>query len=210
MLHNYNNTRREWTIYGKLWIMDSPQQPLPGIPAEPQDTYDQSHAAELALFEQMLGGLPWADTYSALLEEGWEWRKAAYIAWASLPATTRQPQNLADFASIIGLRGSKSIRAWRLKNKAIDLAVQKLSLSNLLDSAPAVVEALVESASSPNYKSAPDRKLFFEMTGMYVPRSKIGIGVDDAAADDDMSNLSRDDLARLAGIGDPAQTDDDQ
>lgn len=189
--------------------MDSPQQPLPGIPAAPQDVYDPSHAAELALFEQMLGDLPWADTYSALLEEGWEWRKAAYIAWASLPATTRQPQNLADFAAIIGLRGSKTIRAWRMKNKAIDLQVQKLSLTNLLDSAPAVVEALVESASSPNYKSAPDRKLFFEMTGMYVPRSKIGIGVDDTAADDDMSNLSRDDLARLAGIGDPTQDSDD-
>lgn len=186
--------------------MNSPQHPqqvLPGIPAEPPDVIDQSHAADLALFEQILGDLPWSDTYSALLEEGWEWRKAAYIAWASLPATTRQPKTVADFAGMVGLRSAKAIRRWRMTNKAIDLQVQKLSLSNLLDSAPAVVEALIESASDSNYKSAPDRKLFFEMTGMYVPRSKLGLSVDEPDDDANMSDMSREDLARLAGMGDP-------
>ena len=182
--------------------MNSPtQSAIPGTDVEARALDDQTHAADLALFEQVLGDLAWADTYAALLEEGWEWRKAAYIAWASLPATTRQPKSLGDFAAIIGLRSTKTIRSWRLKNKAIDLAVQKLSLSNLLDSAPAVVDALVSSASDPNYKSAPDRKLYFEMTGMYVPRSKIGVGLDDGADDDNMSEMSREDLARLAGMG---------
>jgi hypothetical protein len=202
MLCKYNNTCYLWTIYVKMWPMDNPIQPaLSGIPVESYTPDDQSHPAELALFEQVLGGLAWADTYGALLEEGWEWRKAAYIAWASLPAATRQPGSMGEFASVIGLRSTKPIRAWRLKNKAIDLAVQKLSLSNLLDSAPAVVDALIASASNENYKSAPDRKLYFEMTGMYVPRSKVGIGIDDGESDGDMSNLSREDLARLAGMG---------
>jgi hypothetical protein len=188
--------------------MDSPQQPLPGLPGiDPAQIDDQTHAAERALFAEMLGDLPWSDTYLALLEEGWEWRKAAYIAWASLPAKTRQPQDLGEFAGVIGLRGTKPIRSWRLKNKAIDLAVQRLSLSSLLDSAPAVIDALIASASDANYKAAPDRKLYFEMTGMYVPRSKIGVGLEDSSTDDDMSNLSREELARLAGMG--SSQDDD-
>lgn len=181
--------------------MNNPIQPaFSGLPVPDYTPDDQSHPAELALFEQMLGDLAWSDTYGALLGEGWEWRKAAYIAWASLPATTRQPSTMGEFASVIGLSSTKPIRAWRLKNKAIDLAVQRLSLSNLLDSAPAVVDALITSASDANYKSAPDRKLYFEMTGMYVPRSKVGIGIDDDAGDGDMSSLSREDLARLAGM----------
>ncbi|MBK8990145.1 MAG: hypothetical protein IPM39_29460 [Chloroflexi bacterium] len=177
------------------------QQPLPGLPAEPAPIYDQTHPAERALFELMLGDFPWSDTYLALLEEGWEWRKAAYIAWASLPATSRRPPSLGQFADVIGLATTKQIRAWRLKNKAIDLAVQRLSLSNLLDDAPAVIQALIDSASDANYKAAPDRKLFFEMTGMYVPRSRLGLALDTTEDDADMSSLSRDDLARLAGMG---------
>lgn len=181
--------------------MDSPQQPLPGLPeVEPAAVYDQSHEYELALFSEMLGDLAWSDTYLALREEGWEWRKAAYIAWASLPAPERQPKTISEFASIIGLSTTKPIRAWRMKNKAIDLAVQRLSLSTLLDHAPKVVQALVESASDPNYKAAPDRKLYFEMTGMYVPRSKIGVGIDDSP-EEDTANMSREELARLAGMG---------
>lgn len=183
------------------WGKDRPtmnQQNLPGIEADANQV-DQQHSADRALFELMLGDLAWADTYLALMDEGWEWRKAAYIAWASLPASTRQPTTIGAFAQVIGLRTTKPIRAWRLKNKAIDLAVQKLSLGSLLDDAPAVINALVESASDPNYKAAPDRKLFFEMTGMYVPRSKVGVGIE-PADETDMSNLSREELARLAGM----------
>lgn len=182
--------------------MNSPQQPLPGMPdgIEPTAGDDQTHAASHALFSTVLGDLAWSDTYQALLEEGWEWRKAAYIAWASLPAIGRQPATLGEFANLIGLRSTKAIRAWRMKNKAIDLAVQRLSLGSLIDSAPAVIEALVESASDPNYKASPDRKLYFEMTGMYVPRSRIGVGIDDAEADDPAA-MSREELARLAGMG---------
>lgn len=175
------------------------QQIIPGVDAPQPQQYDELHLEEKRLFEEMLGDLPWADVYLALLEEGWAWRKAAYIAWASLPAEGRHPRFLKEFASIVGLNSTRAIRNWRMQNKAIDLAVQKLSMSMLLEHAPEVVDALIESASDPGYKHAPDRRVALEMMGMYTPRQRLGL-FEDEPAEADMENLSNEELARLAGV----------
>ena len=186
--------------------MAQQQHGLPGLDIEPVLVANPQHPHEKALFEQMLGHLPWANIYLALLQEGWGWRKAAYIAWASIPASERIPQNIhiatdgtPGFASIIGLRDGSAISRWRMQNPAIDLAVRKLQLSMLNEATPRIMDALIESASNPSYKHAPDRKVALEMAGLYTPKSIMGLH--DAAGSEaaNTERLSDEDLARMAG-----------
>lgn len=179
------------------------QDALPGVDIDAVQVIDQEHHQERLLFEEMLGDLAWSDTYRALLDEGWAWRKAAYIAWASQPASYRAPETQQDFASLIGLRSTRAIRTWRNQNKAIDLAVQKLCMASLLDGAPDVIEAMVESASNPGYKHAPDRRLFADI--MQWRKTEIGL-YDAGDQADDLEEMSTEELARLAGT---AQGGDD-
>jgi len=182
--------------------MSTQQNALPGFNVEARNLLDQSHEAERRLFTAMLGDLSWGDQFAALIGEGWPWRKAAYIAWAALPATYRQPATLADFASIIGLKTTTAIRTWRTKNAAIDAAVAKLAMGALLESAPDVVAALTTSASDPSYKHAPDRKVYLEIAGIYTPKSKHELSLDDNST---MENMSDQELARLAGLSDDVE-----
>lgn len=187
----------------------SEQTSLPGFDVEPVTTPDETHALAKAIFEENLAADDgWGDIYLSLLEEGWEWRKAAYIAWASLPALQRHPPTLKEFASLIGLRGTSAILNWRNKNKAIDLTVAKLSQQLVMEAAPDIVQALLDSASNPNYKHAPDRRVALEMAGLYTPRSKIALG-QDGASDTDETELSTEELRRLAAMGEAGKGDAD-
>jgi len=184
------------------------QNGLPGLDIEPVSIIDIQHTEEKRLFEHMLGELSWAGTYQALLAEGWGWRKAAYIAWAAVPADRRVPKNIVagvdgqpGFANIIGLRDGSSISKWRLQNPAIDLAVRKLQMSLLNEATPDIMDALIESAATPSYKNAPDRKLALEMAGLYTPKSTVGLFHDAQQETADVERTDESDLARLAGLG---------
>jgi len=59
-----------------------------------------------------------------------------------------------------------------------------------------VIKALVDSASNSDHRSNPDRKLFFEMTGDYVPRSRVDVKAE--IGDDEMSELSEAELMEIA------------
>lgn len=177
------------------------QNALPGVERETADERDDSHAAERLLFEQMLGELPFADRYYALLAGGWGWRKASYIAWQSIPRNYRRPETMQEFASVIGLSSTKAIREWRTQNPAIDLAVAKMAQALVWERIPDAVEALMESASNAGYKHAPDRRVALEMAGLYVPRSKMV--VEENASEPERKSDAE--LARLAGM----ETEDD-
>lgn len=119
----------------------------------------------------------WADEYFALRAEGWPWRVACYIAWASTPRQGRWPETLAGLASVLGLKSTRSIRRWREKNPEIDARVATLVARPLLEARADVLEALVDVATTPEAKCHPDRKLFLEMTGLYTPRQTTDINV---------------------------------
>lgn len=183
------------------------QNGLPGLDIEPIDIIDTQHTEEKQLFELMLGDYAWAGTYQALLAEGWAWRKAAYIAWAAVPADRRVPKNIVTgvdgqpgFANIIGLRDGSSISKWRLQNPAIDLSVRKLQMSLLSEATPAIMDALIKSASTDSYKNAPDRKLALEIAGVYTPKSIMGLHDASAGEQASTERLSDEDLARASGL----------
>src|SRR5262245_19497032 len=61
---------------------------------------EREMSARIALQGKLEAGeLPfWADTYHRLIEAGWKWRVAAYVAWASTPKRGRWPQTQDQLA----------------------------------------------------------------------------------------------------------------
>jgi hypothetical protein len=175
--------------------------PLLGLDVPEKTLVDASHAEEKRLFEVMLEGddYPWQGDYLALLNEGWYWRDACYIAWKGTPKPYRQPDNLDGLAALMGF-SRRTLTARLAKNPTIRVRAAKQVAARAFDVVDEVWDALIESASDPNYKSHPDRKLFMEMTGQYTPKQAIGLGLE-TDDEEDLSKLTKEELARLAGMG---------
>jgi hypothetical protein len=109
-----------------------------------------------------------------LRREGFTWRVAAWIAWAASPARGRWPETQLKLATdVLGLKADRVIAKWRMKNPRIDERVAKLQVEPLMRHRRDVIEALVTSASDPDPRSHPDRRMFLEMTGDYLPRGQM-------------------------------------
>lgn len=147
----------------------------------------------------------WIRDYVRLLEQGWPWRVACYIAWAASPRRDRWPGTLKDLATeVLGLTSPRVIYEWRRKYPAIDTVVAMLQAAPLWEHRADLYRALLESASTPDYKHHPDRKLALEMLGDYVPRSQLDVG---KAAGNDLEALSEDELRRWLAGDDPESED---
>jgi hypothetical protein len=148
---------------------------------------DGEHARDIA----------WYETYQKLVQSKWPWRIACFVAWASTPKVNRWPKTQDELArQVLGLTSDRVIATWRKKNPDIDGAISLLQSAPMLEHRADVIQALVQSASSADHRSNPDRKLFFEMTGDYVPRSRVDVkaGVDG----EDLSTLSDAELMEIA------------
>lgn len=140
----------------------------------------------------------WAEDYVRLLEQGWPWRVAAYIAWASAPKAGRKPRTLDELATkVLGLRSSRVIHNWRRKFPSIDAVIGMMQSAVLFEHRRDVLQALAEMAARTDYKSHQDRKLFLEMIGDYTPKSQID--VNDLRKENDLSTLSDEELKRWKG-----------
>lgn len=138
----------------------------------------------------------WYGQYQHLLDEGWPWRVACYIAWAASPKRDRWPETQAELATeILGLTSPRQIHTWRKKYPEIDEVISVLQAAPMLERRADAIAALVESASNPDHRSNPDRRLYFEMTGDYIPRQKVEVRRDEV---EDLSELSEEELARMA------------
>ena len=116
----------------------------------------------------------WMDLYKRLIEGGWKWRVAVYIAWASQPKKYRWPETQEELAvKCLGLTSDRAIATWRKKNDTIDETISMLQGSIIFDALPDALNAMVEVATEADYKGHADRKLMFEMGGIYTPSSKI-------------------------------------
>jgi hypothetical protein len=141
--------------------------------------------------------LGWWDTYQQLLNSKWPWRIACFVAWASSPKLNRWPKTQDEFAQkVLGLTSDRVIATWRKKSPDIDGAISLLQSATMLEHRADVIKALVDSASNSDHRSNPDRKLFFEMTGDYVPRSRVDVKAE--IGDDEMSELSEAELMEIA------------
>lgn len=152
--------------------------------------------AELAV-DKKAEQIPWWDTYQQLLNSKWPWRIACFVAWASSPKINRWPKTQDEFAQqVLGLTSDRVIATWRKKSPDIDGAISLLQSATMLEHRADVIKALVESASSKDHRSNPDRKLFFEMTGDYVPRSRVDVNTD--PGEDEMKSKTEAELMEIA------------
>jgi len=150
-----------------------------------------------ALYEVQYGEEPWMEDYWELLGEGWPWRQVVYMVWASLPRSTREPRTQHELATeVLGLTSDRVIRTWRERNPALDVRVGTLTRSMLLKARSDILNALIESATSPNPRSHADRKMALEMTGDYVQRQVI----EQAGLGTDLSAVGEDELAARANV----------
>lgn len=121
----------------------------------------------------------WWTEFEELLDQGWDWRRAAFIAWLASPIKDRWPEHQEELAvEVLGLRHDTVLWRWRRDNPQIDRTVAKLQAAPLLRHRRDIYEALVTSATDPDPRSHPDRRMALEMLGDYTPRSKVQAEVD--------------------------------
>ena len=140
----------------------------------------------------------WAD-YTHLRNEGYDWRKAVYIAWAASPLQRRWPSTLKELATkILGLKSDKAIYKWRKLNKDIDARVEAFRAEPLLRYRQDVLHALIDVASTADPSAHNDRKLFLQMSGDYKPRSAMDLTGRFNINDDTLDDAIERELAQLA------------
>jgi len=143
----------------------------------------------------------WMDLYKRLVDGGWKWRVAVYIAWAAQPKKYRWPETQEELAiNCLGLTSDRAIATWRKKNATIDETISMLQGAIIFDALPDALNAMVEVASDSDYKGHQDRKLMFEMAGVYTPSSKITAEMAKKLINsnpDDLEEMSDDDLRRI-------------
>lgn len=140
----------------------------------------------------------WFDEYLRLVELGWSWRVAVYIAWAASPKVGRWPRTMQELATqVLGLRSPRAIHTWRKRHGGtIDQLIAMMQAKPLFDHLNDAIRALTNMAIKEDYKSHADRKLFFEMVGLYTPHSQVDLGV---AAENELEGMSEEELLRMRG-----------
>lgn len=145
-------------------MSDDPTTAFPASESTPGQA--ASRTARQAFLERC-ESFSWWREYMELRAEGWDWRKAAYIAWAASPAKTRTPATQEELATqVLGMKSSRTIRNWRKKDPTIDKRVSSLLVEPMMEHRADVIQALLNSASDPQPKSASDRRTFFQIVGM--------------------------------------------
>lgn len=116
----------------------------------------------------------WADVYQSLLNANVRPRVAAFIAWATMPKKFRWPETQERLATeVLGLTSDRAIATWRKRFPEIDMMISELQAEAMLEYRPGAFRALGEMASELTYRTAADRRLFFEMTNDYTPKQKV-------------------------------------
>lgn len=147
-----------------------------GMPAD--EARLRSEAGRAAFFA--LKGKPeqpaWFERFESLIDGGWPWRQACYIAWASMPMDGRLPKTQDELARThLSLNSDRAISTWRKKNPAIDTMVALLQSAELWENRADSFQNLVKGMkqAGEDYKFFNHLKLFLEMTGDYVPLNQI-------------------------------------
>lgn len=157
----------------------------------------ESRQARRAFLEQS-EECPWLADYLQLRLEGWDWRKAAYIAWASSPMDGRWPENQQKLAlEVLGLRSDRTIRTWREKDKAIDERVARLQIEPLMQHRRDVIMALIDSSKVVGKNGAPDRRTYFTLTGDLKQGKATDQERDGSHSPSPFEGLSDDELERV-------------
>ncbi len=174
---------------------------LPEVVSEGVSVEEARRRSETALTAlKMLRGTkdapPWLDAFFQLVDGGWPWRQATYIAWASTPRDGRQPATQDELAQkFLGLTSDRRIAVWRKRNPAILEMIAVLQSAPLWEQRADQFKALNEGANKAgdDYKFFNHLKLAMEMRRDYVPASQISADLRRKISGD-LSDLSDEEL----------------
>lgn len=139
----------------------------------------------------------WFEHYMKLSEGRWPFRVAVLIAWLATPKKYRWPKTQKELADLLGMSSDRQFTVWRAKNPAINMMVHEAWRDRVLDGLSDSVDAMLEVAARPDYKSRGDRELHFKMADVLTERMTIN------GAGTDLSQLTFDQKLKLAGLDDP-------
>lgn len=180
----------------------SEQDPLPGfedlVSEDEEISYEEAQALSrdaLEEFEQALDNRPECgplrDPFLEMLEQGWGWRKALYIAWAQLPLAVRWPRTQDELAVIMGLRSARTIRKWREKNPGIDLLVKRAmgarAAGRVSELTANILSRTYQVGMIHDYKGHKDRRLWLEADGLL--KQQVDVTLTSAVSADEMAAL---------------------
>lgn len=178
------------------------RRPFPASAATPGQFASRMGYAQV---DEKVKGKPWMNDYYYLLDQGLEWRTALYIAWKSCPVSVREPKTQEQLAKdYLNLRSDRVIRKWRALNPKIDQYIAQMKAAPLMRYRGQVFLALAETASLITPDANSDRRLFFEMTGDYTPKSKVTLNVwqDELVKAVKEGRLKPEDVVRELGLED--------
>ncbi len=165
-----------------------------GVSAE--EVRRRSESGLKALKERRVEDVAWLNTFFELLDGGWPWRQAAYIAWASTPKDGRAPLTQDALArEYLGLTSDRPIATWRKRNPAILETIAILQSAPLWEQRGDHFRALNVGANKAgeDYKFFNHLKLAMEMRRDYIPASQISAELRRKLTGD-LTDLSDDEL----------------
>lgn len=176
--------------------LELPEIELEGVTPEEARRRSETALQALKASHDQQESLPWLDTFFELLDGGWPWRQAAYIAWASTPKDGRVPATQDELARThLGLTSDRPIATWRKRNPAILEMIAILQSAPLWEQRADHFKALNDGAkkAGDDYKFFNHLKLVMEMRRDYIPASQISAELKKKLSGD-LSDLSDEEL----------------
>lgn len=147
-----------------------------GMPADEARERAEAGRSALMMLKTENEQPAWFERFEMLLDGGWPWRQAVYIAWASMPKEGRMPETQEELAKcFLNLNSDRAISTWRKNNKAINTMVAILQSAELWNWRADAYKGLIAGATKAgdDYKYFNHLKLFLEMSGDYIPLTQL-------------------------------------
>lgn len=177
--------------------LDLPEVESDGISVDEARLRSEAGRAALSVLKGTDAQPAWLERFEMLINGGWPWRQAVYIAWASMPKEGRKPDTQEQLAKqFLNLSSDRAISNWRSKNAAIDTMVRIMQSAELWDYRADAFKGLIDGMKNAgsDYKFFNHLKLFLEMSGDYVPLTQLAAVLkrkaDGSAADAEEETLA--------------------
>lgn len=156
--------------------LDLPEVETEGVSTEEAQMRSEAGRSALFLLKGDVKQPSWFERFESLVEGGWPWRQACYIAWASMPKDGRKPETQEELAKkYLNLSSDRAISTWRKKNPTIQSIIAILQSAELwnyrADSFKNLIEGMQRAGA--DYKFFNHLKLFMEMSGDYIPLTQL-------------------------------------
>ena len=122
---------------------------------------------------------PWWQEYLELRAEGWDWRKAVFIAWSASPTkivrdgitVERWPATQEQLArDVLGLKSDRVIATWKKKYPEMQLRIEQQAAAPYLKHMRDIIDANIVVAMMPDPSAFQDRRMALEVLKVYRPK----------------------------------------